>query len=610
MKYCWAIFVAVAFAHGQGFIAVSIAPPPVLPPAISGSGGSLLFGSSFSTSGAPGSGYNVCTANSDGSGFRQLTAAASAASTQSVEAVALTSDGRWAAYTLNPGTIHEEVHFLNVAAAPSVGSDRMLYSDPQGCLLPLAVCFGCTYTCLRTPHISDDGSAVLFAQANTPSFLVAKTDGSALAKLPVYSGVLAGSSKRAISSTGQVVFTSTALSATASSAGQVYTMNLDGSNIRKVTQFTDPAFLPQEATISADGSMIAFTLPNAAGTSTIFTIRSNGYDFSAVAAGNVYSPSLSGDGSLLAYIDSGQVVLLKLGPPQLRTWLTKDQYTTAYDATISDDGSRVAFSSAPALPTFLAVGGVAIGTFVYGGYGATAVRTVSTSTSVLQTVYAPRYVYPPTSAVAGSLAYSPGINLTNDAGATASSLPLPQTLAGVSLTIGGRAAPLTSVDSSHISYQVPPDAPIGNDTLQPKFADGVTAAPATVTVAAILPSVLTLTLGAQAVFHGNTGTAVDSEHPATAGEVLVMYASGLGPATPAVPAGTAAPANPPTITVNQPKIAVGTATAPVQFSGLAPGLVGVYQINFVVPAGLKPGAQSLSLSVAGQSAVPAALYIQ
>ncbi len=593
MKYCWAIFVAVAFARGQAAIPFSQSSP-ILSPMVSGSGSSVLFGTLFSTSGVPGSGYNVCTANADGSGFRQLTNLAPA---QRVEDISMTSDGRWAAYTVNPGSGHEEVHLLNVAAAPSVGSDRTLYSDPQGCVLPVAVGFGYSLTCLQTPHLSDDGSAVLFAQANTPTFLVAKNDGSPAVNLPVYSGTLAASSKRVISSAGQVVFTSTTASGVYI-GDDVYLMNLDGSNIRKITQFNSRADSPQEATISADGSMIAFTMLAGGGINTLYTIGSDGYNLSAVAAGYyVSSPSLSADGSLLSSIDTGQVVLLKLGPPQVRTVLTHFQYPIAGDATISDDGSRVAFAKVLSMihPGIIGLSGLV------SLNGPTGVYTVSTATGSPQSVYAPRYVYPPTLAVAGSLAISSGVNLTLDTFGSASSLPLPQTLAGVSLTVGGRAAPLFSVNPYQIAYQIPPDATIGNDALQPQFADGVTAAASTASVAALMPSVLALIGTEAAVFHGNTGIAVDATHPATVGEVLVMYASGLGPTNPTVPAGSAAPANPPATTVNQPTVTIGSAQASVQFSGLAPGFVGLYQVNFVLPLGLNAGPQPLALSIAGQS---------
>jgi len=609
--FWWVALLAAAIAECQTRVPNTI-QGPILPPAITGAGNNVVFGSSFSSSGVPGSAFNVCTVNTDGSGFRQLTNSPSATSYQSVTSVSLTSDGRWAGYTANPSGSHEEVHLLNVLSAPAGGSDRTLYVDTQGCVLPLAICIGCPpYTCLRTPHVSDDGSAVLFAQAGNPAFLVAKSDGSAPTGLPVYSGTLAASGKRVISTNGQVVFTSSAPSGPVSSAAQIYLMNLDGTNLRKVTEFTDTSAYPQEATISADGSLIAFTVPSADGTTTLYTIRSDGYQFSAVAAGAVSSPSLSADGTLLAYIDTGRVVVLTPGPTFTRRVLTSSQNSVAGDATISDDGTRVAFTlgKAPTVYGVITSGPVSnvAESVIYStaGTGAAAVYSVSTGGGIVQPAYAPRYVDPPSGAgaVAGSLASSYAFNLTADSAVVASTLPLPQSLAGVSLNLNGRAVPLLSLTPWQIEYQIPEDAVPGAAVLQPEFTDGTVSAATSIDVLTVLPTVIPLsivpTLQA-AVFHGNASTPTDSTHPATAGEVLVMYASGMGPTNPMVPAGTGAPANPPALTIDQPQVSIGSKTAQVQFSGLAPGMVGVYQINFVLPSGLGTGQQPVSLIAAGQ----------
>src|SRR5581483_5247462 len=46
---------------------------------------------------------------------------------------------------------------------------------------------------------------------------------------------------------------------------------------------------------------------------------------------------------------------------------------------------------------------------------------------------------------------------------SATSAPLPTTLGGVSITVGGRSAGLFFVSASQINYLVPPDAPLGDD---------------------------------------------------------------------------------------------------------------------------------------------------
>jgi minor extracellular serine protease Vpr len=54
---------------------------------------------------------------------------------------------------------------------------------------------------------------------------------------------------------------------------------------------------------------------------------------------------------------------------------------------------------------------------------------------------------------------------------------------------------------------------------------------------------------------------------------------------------------------------IGGANAAVSFSGLAPGFVGLYQVNAVVPAGLASGNQSVVISVGGSSSNSALLPI-
>ena len=202
------------------------------PAAISGSGSTLVLASSLGNSNSLGA--EVFSVNVDGTGLRQLTKLSSSGSPGATN-VALTSDGHWAAFTVGQGGVGEEVHLLDVAAGGA--GDRTLVVDKQGCVLPLALCFGCVYTCLRTPHIADDGASILYYAARSQPFYLTKSDGSPPLNLPVYSGSLAAPAKRVISRTGQVVFTSTAPFGPtfAAAPGQVYLMNLDGTKIRAVT---------------------------------------------------------------------------------------------------------------------------------------------------------------------------------------------------------------------------------------------------------------------------------------------------------------------------------------------------------------------------------------
>jgi adhesin/invasin len=99
--------------------------------------------------------------------------------------------------------------------------------------------------------------------------------------------------------------------------------------------------------------------------------------------------------------------------------------------------------------------------------------------------------------------------------------------------------------------------------------------------------------------------------PATAGDVLVIYCTGLGAVNPAVPAGTAAPSSPLSETTNRVTVTLGGRPAQVAFSGLTPGFAGLYQVNAVVPEGVAAGDQvPVVLTVAGQAGRPVTIAVR
>jgi uncharacterized protein (TIGR03437 family) len=88
---------------------------------------------------------------------------------------------------------------------------------------------------------------------------------------------------------------------------------------------------------------------------------------------------------------------------------------------------------------------------------------------------------------------------------------------------------------------------------------------------------------------GFSSALVTASNPAAPGEVIVIYATGLGPVSPAPATGTAASSNPLSLTSAQPVVRIAGSNAPVLFSGLAPNYVGLYQVNVGIPADITPG---------------------
>ena len=107
---------------------------------------------------------------------------------------------------------------------------------------------------------------------------------------------------------------------------------------------------------------------------------------------------------------------------------------------------------------------------------------------------------------------------------------------------------------------------------------------------------------------------VDASHPAHAGDVLVIYAIGLGATDPVVPTGAAAPGTEPLARVTAPAtVNFGTGIAgKVQtpfFMGLSPGYAGLYQVNVQVPDGYT-GTVYLSVTFPDAASNPVPIVIQ
>jgi uncharacterized protein (TIGR03437 family) len=109
-----------------------------------------------------------------------------------------------------------------------------------------------------------------------------------------------------------------------------------------------------------------------------------------------------------------------------------------------------------------------------------------------------------------------------------------------------------------------------------------------------------------AILH-HDGTRVDKDHPASRDEPLTIYATGLGVTTGGkVVAGSPSPSEPLAVTApvqvffGNPNIK--DAAVIVDWSGLAPGMIGVYQINCRIPGThLKGNALPVTVRIGGVS---------
>jgi len=178
----------------------------------------------------------------------------------------------------------------------------------------------------------------------------------------------------------------------------------------------------------------------------------------------------------------------------------------------------------------------------------------------------------------------------------ATRLPLETTLGGATLNVGGVDVPLFYTGEGQINAQLPFD-------LRPNSRPQVlvrtsresaetVSVPESVTVAVVQPAIFTMNQQGtgQGAIVDVGGRVVDNNAPAARSEVVQVYCTGLGITNPVVRSGEPAPAAEPLARVVAPVEAqVGGRPARVLFAGLAPGFVGLYQVNVEIPDGVTPG---------------------
>jgi uncharacterized protein (TIGR03437 family) len=190
-----------------------------------------------------------------------------------------------------------------------------------------------------------------------------------------------------------------------------------------------------------------------------------------------------------------------------------------------------------------------------------------------------------------------GVNLASGT-QVASGIPFPTTLGNVQVTINGIPAPLYYVTATQLSAIVPYGV-TGSIAKVQVFNNNVASNSVTALIAKTAPGVLTQLqngLGYGDVVHSD-GTLVNANNPAQIGETVSVYLTGLGAVSPTIADGAAGLPYPYATTPAGTITAyIGGVQATVGYSGLAPGLAGLYQINLTVPAGLTAGDNNLDIA--------------
>jgi uncharacterized protein (TIGR03437 family) len=204
--------------------------------------------------------------------------------------------------------------------------------------------------------------------------------------------------------------------------------------------------------------------------------------------------------------------------------------------------------------------------------------------------------------------------------------PLATQISGSNSTVlvNGRPAPLYFSSYYQIAFQVPLETPVGTALVQVQ-RDGLTSNTVSVQVVDRAPRLLR-------VGYTNFGAIQNARdlsypmpvgylpgvttHPAQVGDVLVIYAIGLGPTNPEVGTNVPAPSSEPLARLtNRPMVNfgggfIGALLATPAYSGLSPTYVGLYQVNVTIPPGVPSGIANVSLAFSDSASNSVQIAIQ
>jgi len=209
-------------------------------------------------------------------------------------------------------------------------------------------------------------------------------------------------------------------------------------------------------------------------------------------------------------------------------------------------------------------------------------------------------VFPYDSASGAYIAiYGSGFATSN----STASLPYPQNLGGVTVTVNGQAAALQYVGANQINM-IFPTLPAGSAQLVVTNATGSDTT--TVVIAPAVPTIFSLDgtgTGPAAAENALTGAIVSASAPLKAGsDYVALFLTGLGPTTTESDGLQHAQA---TVTLT-----VGGQNCTVLYAGRVPGVPGLDQVNCQIPAGISGAAVPVFITAAGRASNTVTLDIQ
>ncbi len=184
-------------------------------------------------------------------------------------------------------------------------------------------------------------------------------------------------------------------------------------------------------------------------------------------------------------------------------------------------------------------------------------------------------------------------------------IPLPTALGESCLTVNGLPIPMILVSQTQINAQLPYQIE-GNVTMILRTPGGISDN-FNLTMQPTAPSIFRTGVagfetGVPTIVRARNQEVVTLSNPIHREDTITIYLTGLGNTVPAIEAGVAAGSVPTPVAVVVPSVQIGGQELSVQFAGLAPGQVGVFQINARVPRTVPLGMElPLLVTQGGQS---------
>jgi len=172
-------------------------------------------------------------------------------------------------------------------------------------------------------------------------------------------------------------------------------------------------------------------------------------------------------------------------------------------------------------------------------------------------------------------------------------IPMPSVVADTRVTVGDRAAPIQFVSPSQINFIIPKDTPTSGsvDIIVERPSTGQVLAAGFAEMDIAAPALFAAAGGRGQVAAVNQDGSINSpSNPAPRGSTITIFGTGTGNLSGSPADGVPAPGV--VGTAGSLIVIIGTAQIPaanILYSGLAPGLISVWQINVTIPMTVPPG---------------------